>query len=48
MQWERMYGFANSYALAVRKDIAQQYNLKNISDLQSIASKLPFGGEYNL
>ncbi len=28
MQWTGMYGFSNSYALAVRKEVADKYNLK--------------------
>lgn len=47
MQWIGMYGFNNSYALAVRKEIAKQYNLKNISDLKTISSNLTFGAEYD-
>lgn len=47
MAWYGMYGFNNSYALAVRKDIAEQYNLKDISDLQSAAPELTFGAEYD-
>lgn len=47
MQWVGMYGFKNSYALAVRKEIAQRYHLKKISDLQAIAPQLSFGAEYD-
>lgn len=47
MEWAGMYGFSNSFALAVRKDIANQYNLKNISDLKAVAPKLSFGAEYD-
>lgn len=47
MEWIGMYGFANSYALAVRKNIAEQYDLKNISDLRAIADELIFGAEYD-
>ncbi len=47
MEWVGMYGFSNSYALAVRKEIAEQYGLENISDLKSIASELTFGAEYD-
>lgn len=47
MQWVGMYGFNNTYGLAVRKDIAQQYNLKTYSDLKDVADKLVFGGEYD-
>ena len=47
MVWIGMYGFNNSYALAVRSEIAQQYDLKNISDLRGIADELTFGVEYD-
>ncbi len=47
MEWTGMYGFANSYALAVRKDIADKYNLKKISDLQAVSGELTFGAEYD-
>lgn len=47
MEWAGMYGFSNSFALAVRKDIAKQYNLKNISDLKAVAPELSFGAEYD-
>ena len=47
MEWTGMYGFANSYALAVRKDIADKYNLKKISDLQAVSDELTFGAEYD-
>ncbi|HBF0844517.1 glycine betaine ABC transporter substrate-binding protein [Clostridioides difficile] len=47
MQWAGMYGFSNSYALAVRKEVADKYNLKNISDLKDVSSKLTFGAEYD-
>ena len=47
MEWVGMYGFANSYALAVRKSIADQYHLEDISDLQAIADQLIFGAEYD-
>lgn len=47
MEWTGMYGFSNSYALAVRKDIADKYNLKKISDLQAVSSDLTFGAEYD-
>ena len=42
-----MYGFNNTYGLAVRREIAEQYNLKTYSDLKSAASSLTFGAEYD-
>ena len=47
MQWTGIYGFSNSYALAVRKEIADKYNLKNISDLKGVSHELAFGAEYD-
>lgn len=47
MDWTSMYGFSNTYALAVRKDIADTYGLKNISDLKNIANQLTFGANYD-
>ena len=47
MQWEGMYGFNNTYGLAVRKETARQYGLKTYSDLQKVADKLTFGAEYD-
>lgn len=47
MQWTGMYGFSNSYALAVRKEIADQYDLQTISDLRTVAPELIFGAEYD-
>ena len=35
--------FNNTYALAVRKDTAEKYNLKSISDLAKVANNLKFG-----
>jgi len=39
----KQMGFNNTYVLAVTKDIAEQYNLKTISDLAKVASKLKAG-----
>ena len=47
MTWKGMYGFNNSYALAVRTEIAQEHNLKTISDLKGISEDLTFGAEYD-
>lgn len=45
--WLGMYGFNNTYGLAVRKEIAEKYNLKKYSDLAKISDKLTFGSEYD-
>lgn len=47
MTWLGMYGFNNTYGLAVRKEIAEKYNLKKYSDLAKISDKLTFGSEYD-
>ena len=47
MDWLGMYGFENTFGLAVRKDIAQKYNLQTYSDLAHVSDQLTFGGEYD-
>ncbi len=37
MTWVGLYGFNNTYALAVRKDVADQYQLKTCSDLAEVS-----------
>ena len=44
MTWVGMYGFNNTFAVAVRGDIAEQYGLENTSDLAAVAGELTFGG----
>ena len=45
--WANLFGFNDTYGIAVRNEIAKKYNLKKISDLKSIASQLVFGAEYD-
>lgn len=47
MQWTTIFGFNDSYGLAVRREIAEQYHLRTYSDLQAVAGQLTFGGEYD-
>ena len=47
MTWIGMYGFNNTYGLAVREDWAQAYNLQTYSDLARIAPQATFGAEYD-
>ncbi len=47
MQWADMYGFNNTYGLVVRKEIADQYDLKTYSDLAAVSDQLIFGAEYD-
>ena len=44
MTWVGLYGFNNTYAVAVREEVAQQYGLKTTSDLAAVAGELNFGG----
>lgn len=45
--WDGMYGFNNTFGLAVSKQIAEKYNLKTYSDLSAVSEKLTFGAEYD-
>jgi osmoprotectant transport system substrate-binding protein len=41
--WLRPLGFNNTYAFAVKRELAEKYNLKKISDLSDIAENLKIG-----
>ena len=45
MSWVGMYGFGNTYGIAVRKDVAEKYGLKTYSDLARVADHLTLGAE---
>ena len=47
MSWVGMLGFNNTYGIAVRTEIADQYNLKTLSDLVAVAPQLVFGANYD-
>lgn len=44
MTWVGLYGFNNTFAIAVSKEAADQYKLKTGSDLAKVSDKLVFGG----
>lgn len=44
MTWVGLYGFNNTYTIAVREETARQYGLKTTSDLAAAAGELIFGG----
>lgn len=44
MTWVGLYGFNNTFAVAVRKEAAEEYQLKTTSDLAGVSDKLVFGG----
>lgn len=45
--WRGMYGFNNTFGVAVRKDVAEKYGLKNISDLARVSQHINFGANYD-
>lgn len=47
LSWVGMLGFNDTYGIAVRKEIAEKYNLKTYTDLSKVADKLSFGAEYD-
>ncbi len=47
MDWVGLYGFNNTYTLAVSKDFAAQNNLETFSDLAALTPGLNFGAEYD-
>lgn len=44
LQWVGLYGFSNTYGLAVNRETAEQYNLTTYSDLAAASEELVFGG----
>lgn len=47
MSWIGLYGFENTYTLAVRAETAQQYELNKISDLAAVSDQLIFGANFD-
>lgn len=44
LTWMGLYGFSNTYGLAVRQNTADSYKLTTYSDLAAASSELVFGG----
>lgn len=44
LTWVAQYGFNNTYAVAVRREVAEEYDLKTCSDLAAVSDQLIFGG----
>ncbi len=44
MTWLGLYGFNNTYTVAVRGEVAREYGLEKTSDLSAVAPNLVFGG----
>lgn len=47
LSWIGLYGFNNTYGLAIRKDLSEKYNIKTYSDLAKYSEDLTFGAEYD-
>lgn len=47
LKWVGLYGFNNTFGLAINKDIAEKYNIKTYSDLAKYSSELTFAAEYD-
>jgi osmoprotectant transport system permease protein len=43
LKWLKPLGFNNTYAIAVRKDTAEKYGLRTISDLKNVSNELIMG-----
>lgn len=44
LTWTGLYGFSNTYGLAVRQETAEEYGLTTYSDLAAASGELIFGG----
>lgn len=44
LTWTGLYGFSNTYGLAVRQETAKEYGLATYSDLAAASGELIFGG----
>jgi len=44
LTWTGLYGFSNTYGLAVRQETAEEYGLADYSDLAEASPQLIFGG----
>jgi glycine betaine/choline ABC-type transport system substrate-binding protein len=47
IKWLELYGFNDTYALVINKDIADKYNINTYSDLAKYSKDLVFGAEYD-
>ncbi|MCP2040784.1 glycine betaine/choline ABC-type transport system substrate-binding protein [Neisseria sp. HSC-16F19] len=47
LQWVGLYGFNNTFGLAVRRESAQEHRLNSYSDLAAASPQLVFGAEYD-
>lgn len=47
IHWSGLYGFNDTYGIAVKKELADKYGLKTYSDLAKVSSELTFGANYD-
>lgn len=47
MEFHDLYGFNNTYGIAIREDLAKEYNIKTYSDLATHSHNFVFGAEYD-
>jgi osmoprotectant transport system substrate-binding protein len=46
IQWLKPLGFNNTYAVAIKQDFGQKYDLRKVSQLAPVAKQLTFGAEH--
>lgn len=47
LEWLGLYGFNNTFGVAMRRDLAQEHNVGAISQLAPLSKDLIFGAEYD-
>lgn len=47
LEFTTMFGFNDTYSIAVSKNVAEKYGLKTFSDLARVSKELTFGAEYD-
>lgn len=47
MKWTNLYGFGNTFGVAVREELAKKYNITTFSDLAKYSKEMIFGAEYD-
>lgn len=47
IHWSGLYGFNDTYGIAVKKALAEKYGLKTYSDLAKVSDQLSLGAEYD-
>ncbi len=45
--WSGLYGFNDTYGLAAKRDLAEDYGLETYADLAKVSQDLRFGAEYD-